>query len=640
MNRKTSDIWSHFTVIENTTFAKCNICKKKYSFKTSVTNLKTHYFSSHWIQINTAKQSNEEIIDNPGQSASDQFPASSLNISNPPPSTSIQNPTASTSYDNSPPSTSNQNPIVNIRKRKQTNISEYVPRKMTFETQKKIDDALIKMITKDFQPFKIVEDEGFRHFVHLLNPSYKIPNRHTLSKVHIPALYQRCLNETKEMIKTEAECGCITTDCWTSRSNMGYITITFHFIDTNFSLKSVLLGCHEFSESHTGLNLSNKIKLTLEEWNLEKKICFAVSDNANNIQNALSNLKIKHFGCFAHTLNLIVQGALKIESNLIEKIKTIVAHFRKSTSANKKLNNYQISNGAKEPKKLLQDVSTRWNSTLYMIERMVELENSIRGTLGLLDNPPEGLNAEEWKVTRELCIVLRPFEEATRAVSGGKYMTASMVIILSEGLKNVCNQLQKENYHSRVHNVVSKLLSGMQDRNRWGYIIGSKTLGHCTFLDPRFKNIPFTGNLLQTIKSDIIEKTASIISDNRDNEVQLTPIATSSENEKGFSIWSSIDLKVAQIQPTGTNTSRAIIEVQRYLEDDIQKRNTDALKWWRDNKYNYPYLSRLARKTLCCLGTSVPCERVFLKAGLLISDRRSRLSSNKVEMLLFLNQNT
>lgn len=132
---------------------------------------------------------------------------------------------------------------------------------------------------------------------------------------------------------------------------MGYIAITFHFIDTNFSLKSDLLGCHEFSESHTGLNLSHKIKLTLEEWNQEKKISFAVSDNANNVQNALSNLELKNFGCLVHTLNLIVQGALKIESNLIEKIKTIVTHFRKSTSANKKLNNYQISNGAKEPKK-------------------------------------------------------------------------------------------------------------------------------------------------------------------------------------------------------------------------------------------------------------------------------------------------
>ncbi|XP_016659542.1 zinc finger BED domain-containing protein DAYSLEEPER-like [Acyrthosiphon pisum] len=121
------------------------------------------------------------------------------------------------------------------------------------------------------------------------------------------------------MIQAEAECGCITTDCWTSRSNMGYIAITFYFIDKNFSLKSVLLGCHEFSESHTGLNLSIKIKMTLEEWDLEKNICFAVSDNANNIKSALPKLELKHFGCFAHTLNLIVQGALRIEFNLIEK---------------------------------------------------------------------------------------------------------------------------------------------------------------------------------------------------------------------------------------------------------------------------------------------------------------------------------
>lgn len=596
----------------------------------------------------------EEIVDDPGQTYSDQFSASSSNIvpntvlENQTSLTSIQTPTPSTSLQNPTPSTSFQNPTssttIQKRKRKQTNISEYVPRKMTFDTQQKIDDALIKMITKDFQPFKMVEDEGFRNFVHLLNPSYKIPNRHTLSKVHIPALYQKCLYEMKELIKTDAVSGCITTDCWTSRSNLGYIAITFHFIDNNFGLRSVLLGCNEFSENHTSLNLSTQIKLALEEWDLKDKITFAVSDNANNIKRALSILELKHFGCFAHTLNLIVQGALIVESNLLEKIKTIVTHFRKSTLANKKLSNYQLSNGAKEPKKLLQDVNTRWNSTLYMIERFVELESAISGTLGLLDNPTDGLTLDEWKVTKELCTVLRPFEEATKAVSGDKYMTASMVIVLSEGLKNVCNQLQNESLQTRVNIVINRLLSGMQERDRWVNIIGSHTLVRCTFLDPRFKNIPFTQNHLQLIKSDIIERIASIISSNRsENEVEptlLTPTAPLTENEKEFSIWSSIDSKISQIQPTGTSTSRAIIEVQRYLEDDIQNRNTDPLKWWKDNKHNYPYLSQLARRTLCCLGTSVPCERVFSKAGLLISDRRRRLSSNKVEMLLFLNQNT
>jgi len=52
MSRKLSGVWSHFTAIENTTFAKCDICKRKYSYKTSVTNLKTHLASAHWIHIN------------------------------------------------------------------------------------------------------------------------------------------------------------------------------------------------------------------------------------------------------------------------------------------------------------------------------------------------------------------------------------------------------------------------------------------------------------------------------------------------------------------------------------------------------------------------------------------------------------
>jgi len=50
---------------------------------------------------------------------------------------------------------------LNVRKRKQTDIVQYVPKKMAFDTQKKIDDALLKMFTKDFQTFKMVEDEGF-----------------------------------------------------------------------------------------------------------------------------------------------------------------------------------------------------------------------------------------------------------------------------------------------------------------------------------------------------------------------------------------------------------------------------------------------------------------------------------------------
>lgn len=71
-------------------------------------------------------------------------------------------------------------------------------------------------------------------------------------------------------------------------------------------------------------------------------------------------------------------------------------------------------------------------------------------------------------------------------------MTASIAIILSQGLKNVCDPLLKQNYNPRVNDVLKRLLSGMQDKDRWGNIENRKTLVRCTFLDPQFKNVLFT----------------------------------------------------------------------------------------------------------------------------------------------------
>lgn len=52
------------------------------------------------------------------------------------------------------------------------------------------------------------------------------------------------------------------------------------------------------------------------------------------------------------------------------------------------------------------------------------METSIRGTLGLLDNAPVTLNSEEWIILQDLIKILKPFEEATKDISGQKYMTA------------------------------------------------------------------------------------------------------------------------------------------------------------------------------------------------------------------------
>lgn len=79
--------------------------------------------------------------------------------------------------------------------------------------------------------------------------------------------------------------------------------------------------------------------------------------------------------------------------------------------------------------------------------------------------------------------------------------------------------------------------------------------------------------------------------------------------------------------------------MNRYLEEGYVDRKTDPLLWWKENQHYYPLMSKLVKQHFNIIGTSVPCERLFSKAGNLITDRRSRLKDKTVEQILFLNTN-
>lgn len=87
----------------------------------------------------------------------------------------------------------------------------YIPRKIGISAKKRIDHDLMKLFTVDMQPFRIVEDTGFRGFVNSLNPSYELPTRQAISQTLLPALYQKCDTAAKEEVKNITSL-CLTTD--------------------------------------------------------------------------------------------------------------------------------------------------------------------------------------------------------------------------------------------------------------------------------------------------------------------------------------------------------------------------------------------------------------------------------------------
>ena len=107
----------------------------------------------------------------------------------------------------------------------------------------------------------------------------------------------------------------------------------------------------------------------------------------------------------------------------------------------------------------------------------------------------------------------------------------------------------------------------------------------------------------------------------------------------GNKLWSHLDATVMASRMTHNVTADATLEVQRYLSEPNIGRTDDPLLYWERQKCIYPNLSKLAIGYLCTPPSSVPCERVFSKAGEVISKKRYRQVPSTVQRILFLNKN-
>lgn len=87
-------------------------------------------------------------------------------------------------------------------------------------------------------------------------------------------------------------------------------------------------------------------------------------------------------------------------------------------------------------------------------------------------------------------------------------------------------------------------------------------------------------------------------------------------------------------------TADAHSEVQRYMLAGHVARTDDTLLYWKSMEATFPHLFILATQVLCTPASSVPCERIFSKAGEIASKKkRNRLNNKTLEKLIFLNKN-
>ena len=80
-------------------------------------------------------------------------------------------------------------------------------------------------------------------------------------------------------------------------------------------------------------------------------------------------------------------------------------------------------------------------------------------------------------------------------------------------------------------------------------------------------------------------------------------------------------------------------EISRYKSESSLNLREDPLKWWRLYHHSFPHLADAAQKYLAIVATSTTSERLFSTAGNIITAKRSALSTENVNKLVFLHEN-
>jgi len=112
-----------------------------------------------------------------------------------------------------------------------------------------------------------------------------------------------------------------------------------------------------------------------------------------------------------------------------------------------------------------------------------------------------------------------------------------------------------------------------------------------------------------------------------------TSVQAGSIEKNNTSLWEEHDAMVT----TGNiqyNDDEVNCEKRLYLQQPIIDRKQSPIEFWL--KSPFPILTKIALKYLTVVATSVPSERLFSKAGNIITDNRSRLNNRRLEKLVFL----
>ncbi|XP_056589232.1 zinc finger BED domain-containing protein 4 [Triplophysa dalaica] len=520
--------------------------------------------------------------------------------------------------------------------------------------QSLISEAIAKMIIRDLQPAQIVEYEGFRELLQLLEPRYMPVPCHYIQQQLLPAYVSQVQQAAKQALKGAESCS-MSLD--TLGVNCGYLGVTCHFINTDWNIRSALLAClplpghsntqqmiTEFDEISDSHGISGKVfRVVADSSPSEKRSAFrlpgfhiigsdevegeddcsdeeavtgenkkamGIKENHKSLDQCLGRSRID---CFARLLAQCVKEGVCASSQISVPL---------SKAAN--LYNYIIATVA--PEKLLQvfgssvdqgPSSKYWNAQLKIMRQMVESMDFLED---IVDRSDLVLGSLEKAVVRELLEVLEPFEEASDMVSGDKHVSISLALPCVLGLRKHLAEVNSQQCSGIVMG-----LSQALDRRLAG-ILEDPLYVTATTLDPQFKlSWSSDGDWHKQVLLEEIGK----------HSQPLSPLEHHSEAQPSPSKRCKLFSFIKQRPTAQAKTVEQ--ELSTYLHEEPT--DEDPLQYWKRKSIDFPLLSQVAKKVFTVPATTTSVDQIFDLVSKTFKPQQCRFLPKNLDTLIYLKAN-
>jgi len=522
-----------------------------------------------------------------------------------------------------------------------------------------------------------------------------------LHVVEVGVLFAKCHFKVEEALGGKFLA--LTCDHWTSVAKESFLALTGHWIDENWVLRSGAMACARHYGKSTAEDVCQEVK---DQFALYERLRFdhvagLVSDTAGNMC-AMGNLfmtpgddYVAWFGCFAHILELTTGHAFD-DANLpgcdevMKKCRAMCTFFDKSTQALDHLKDIQRNNNIRIPVGVVQDVVTRWWSTLAMLERLLRLRTYIQ--MGVQAVPQlwrhdKTLTDAQWVIVTHVVEVLKPFMAAQRMMEGQSYVTISLVPFMVDKIRKKLRSTAFEHDDMSIRHLGRKLFDDFIVR--WGDSAADSvfdmhlSLGPmrrpqglplktmlAAVVDPRTTHMPFLcpddrakikaalkTHMLQHMQKfggDAVAPGVGGAADGGDGDDNHGDNGGGDKNGNGSDeedFFAGINAEPPNVLPPDVGPvlleDRVDAELDSFYAEiplPIMQPTAPGAKavfnnpllWWQEHEKKYPILSQVTKTLLCIPATSAPSERLFSSAGLTIANNRARLAGDNAARLIFL----